>query len=77
MHPVRAVTAAALSKGVISPGWYAVLTGLAMLYVAYLLGTVSGEDDAAAPFVALGLGIVGVAVLERGVRRELRRRRGR
>jgi hypothetical protein len=77
MHPVRAVTAAALSKGVISPGWYAVLTGLAMLYVAYLLGTVSGEDDAAAPFAALGLGIVGVAVLERAVRRELRRRRGR
>jgi len=74
MRTVRALTAAVLSKGVISPGWYAILTGLAMIYVAYLLGTVGGDVDPAAPYVALGLGVGGVAVLERGVREELRRR---
>lgn len=75
MPTVRAVTAAVMSKGVISPGWYAILTGLALLYVAYLLGTVGGDVDAAAPYVALVLGVGGVALLERGVRAELRRKR--
>ena len=75
MPTVRALTAAALSRGVISSGWYAILTGSAMLVVAYLLGSV--QADAAAPFVALGIGVLGVAVGERGVRAEIRRARRR
>ena len=43
-----------------------------MLYVAYLLASVSG--DAAAPIVAVALAVTGVWQLERGVRAELRRR---
>ena len=61
-----------MSTGVISAGWYAVLTGVALLVVAYLLGSVSG--DAAAPFVAVGLAVTGVWQLERGLRAEFQRR---
>jgi len=74
MTAVRALVSALMSKGVISPGWYAILTGLAMLYVAYLLGS-AVQADPAALFVGLGLGVLGVWSLERGVRSEVRRRR--
>jgi glucose dehydrogenase len=70
---VRAVTTALLSKGVISAGWYNVLTGVAMLLVAWLLASAS-DHDAAAPFVAVVLAVTGVWQLERGLRREFRRR---
>jgi hypothetical protein len=61
-----------MSTGVLSPGWYSILTGAALLVVAWLLGSVSG--DAAAPVVALALGVAGVWQLERGLRTELQRR---
>jgi hypothetical protein len=61
-----------MSTGVLSAGWYSVLTGLALLYVAYLLG--SGSGDAAAPFVAVALAVAGVWQLERGLRSEFQRR---
>ena len=48
-----------MSKGVISAQWYSMLTGLALLYVAYLLGSVA-DSDPAAPFVAVLLAIAGV-----------------
>ena len=57
----------------LSPGWYSILTGVAMFLVAYLLGSVSG-DDAAAPFVAVVLAVTGAWQLERGLRAEFRRR---
>lgn len=62
-----------MSIGVLSAGWYAILTGLTFLYVAYLLGSVSPSDDGAAPFVALMLGLTGVWQLERGLRAEFQR----
>jgi hypothetical protein len=61
-----------MSWGALSPGRYAVLTGAALLYLAYLLGSVSG--DSVAPFVAVGLAVVGVWQLTIGLRAEFRRR---
>ena len=63
-----------MSIGVVSAGWYAILTGVTLVFVAYLLGSVSPGDDGAAPFVALLLGLVGVWQVERGLRAELQRR---
>ena len=74
MATPRTVAAALMSKGVLSAGWNSILTGLAMLYVAYLLGSVS-SDDAAAPYVAVVSAVAGAWQVERGVRAELRRRR--
>lgn len=74
MSVARALLLAVLSKGVISPGWYAILTGLAMLYVARMLGSAVPEDPAAL-VVGITLGLVGIWSLERGIRDEVRRRR--
>ena len=74
MTAVRALVSALLSKGVISPGWYAILTGVAMLYVAYALGS-AVSDDPAALWVGLALGVTGVWSIERGIRAEVRRGR--
>jgi len=62
-----------MSRGALSAGWYSVLTGLAMLFVAYMLGAAS-EDDAAAPFVAIVLAVTGVWQLARGLRDEFQGR---
>lgn len=70
----RALTSTVLSKGVISSGWYALLTGLALLVVARALASVS-RDDHAAGVVAAGLFLAGAWQLLRGLRSELRRRR--
>ena len=72
MGVVRASASRLMSKGHLSAGWYSVLTGLALLYVAYLLGSVPG--DAAALPVAVVLAVTGVWQLERGLRAELQRR---
>ena len=68
------MASALLSRGVISAGWYAILTGGAMLYVASAIGSAVGNDQAAVP-VALVLAITGVWQLERGLRAEFQRRR--
>ena len=62
-----------MSTGVLSAGWYSVLTGLAVLDVSYLLGSVS-EDEAAAMPVAIALAVTGIWQLERGLRAEFQRR---
>ena len=72
MGLVRAVAARLMTTGVLSAGMYSVLTGLALLYVAILLSSVSG--DKAAPFVAVTLAVAGVWQLERGLRAEFQRR---
>ena len=69
---VRAAASRLMSMGVLSAGWDSILTGLAMLFAAYVLGSVSG--DAAAPFVAVALAVTGVWQLERGLRAEFQRR---
>jgi hypothetical protein len=74
MTAARALVSTVLSKGVISPGWYAILTGVAMLFVAYLLGSAVSSDPAAM-WVGLVMGVTGVWSVERGVRAEVRRAR--
>jgi hypothetical protein len=74
MRLIRAAASRLMSMGVLSAGWYAILTGLTLLYVAYLLGSVSSGDDVAAPYVAVVLGLTGVWQLERGLRAEFQRR---
>lgn len=71
---LRAAASRLMSTGVLSAGWYSVLTGLALLYVAYLLASVSWNDDAAAPFVAVTLALTGAWQLERGLGAEFQRR---
>jgi protein-S-isoprenylcysteine O-methyltransferase Ste14 len=66
------VMRALLSRGVISPGWYAILTGLAMLYVVWLIAPVA-HTDRAIPVVAVVLAITGIWSIERGLRSQLRR----
>ena len=61
-----------LGRGVISAGWYSILTGVAMLVVAHLLFSVR-EDDRAAGAVAVVLLVTGAWQLQRGLRAELRR----
>ncbi len=71
----RRVASRLLSAGSVSAGWYSILTGLALLFVAYALGSVSVSEDAAAPYVAVALSVTGLWQLERGLRAEFQRRR--
>lgn len=68
----RAAVSRLMSAGMLSAGWYSILTGLALLYVAYALGSASG--DPVAPFVAVALAVPGLWQLERGLRAEFQRR---
>ena len=71
---VRRVVTAAVSKGTLSPGCYAVLTGVAMLYVVWVI-TPHADTDQAIPFVAVALTALGLWNLGRGVWLERNRRR--
>ena len=73
MATLRALAFALMSKGVISAGWYSILTGLALLYVAYALGSVA-DSDPAAPYVAVVLAVAAVWQLECGVRSQCQRK---
>ena len=73
MRIVRGLVAALLSKGVLSAGWYSILTGLALVVLALALASVS-RDDHAAGVVALASGLAGAWQLERGLRSEFQRR---
>lgn len=75
MSTIRDLVAALLSKGVISPGWYSILTGLALLLVGVGLASISLSADPVAGVVGLVFLLAGLWQLERGVRSELRRRR--
>ena len=61
-----------MSTGLLRAGWYSILTGVALLYISYLLGSASA--DAAAMPVAVALAVTGVWQLEQGLRAESRRR---
>jgi hypothetical protein len=67
------IAAALMSRGVISPGWYSVLTGVAMLLVVWLIAPAS-DSDPAVPVVALVLALTGMWNIERGLRAEYQRR---
>jgi len=66
MSQLREYLLTLMSRGVISPGWYSIWTGVAMLFVVYSLRTAT--DDPAVPYVGLVLAITGVWCLERGYR---------
>ncbi len=74
MPVLRKFAATVMSKGLISRGWYSILTGVAMLYVVWLLGP-AYDTDTVAPFVGLSLAITGMWCLQRGIRFEARRHR--
>jgi hypothetical protein len=72
MATLRTLASVMLSKGVTSAGWYAILTGLALLAVTCVLASVA-DSDPVAPFVAVLFAVAGVWQLERGVRSQLQR----
>lgn len=49
---VHAAGSRLMAMGVLSAGWYSILTGLALLYLAYVLGGTPWDVDRAAPLVA-------------------------
>jgi hypothetical protein len=73
MTTLRRLLSILLSKGVISAGWYSILTGLVLVIVGLALASGS-RDDPAAGVVGLLLFLVGVWQLERGLRSEFQRR---
>jgi hypothetical protein len=76
MRRLREYLKGFLAKGQIGPGWYAILTGIVMLDLAYVLSG-ARDTDAAAPYVAGVLAITGLWSLASGWRRLRRDRRDR
>jgi len=62
-----------MSKGVPSRGWNLVLTGLAVLVVASLVGY-DADERPVALVAGLAIGVTGVWMIERGLRTEYMRR---
>ena len=73
MATLRRLASGLLSKGVISAGWYSILTGLVLLVVGLALASVSG-DDRVAGVVSVVAFLGGVWQIERGLRSEFQRR---
>lgn len=67
MAVLRDLARALLSKGVLSRGWYAVLTGLAMLFVVWLIAPIA-DTDPAVPAVAVVLALTGIWSIACGLR---------
>jgi hypothetical protein len=72
----RTLASALLSRGVLSAGWYSILTGLVLLILGLALASVS-RDDPAASVVGVVSFLAGAWQLERGLRSEFQRRRPR
>ena len=73
MAILRRLLSNLLMKGVISAGWYSILTGLALLVVGRMLASAS-RYDLAAGVVGVVAFLAGVWQLERGLRAEFQRR---
>jgi hypothetical protein len=73
MTTVRGVAAALLSWGVLSAGWYSILTGLALISLGLALASVA-RDDPMAGVVGVASFLAGAWKLERGLRAEFQRR---
>jgi hypothetical protein len=67
---MRAAASRLMTIGVLSEGWYSILTGLALLLLAYVLGRVPWDVDPAASLVATGFLAMGLWQLTRGLRAE-------
>ena len=76
MTTLRKLVSALLSRGVLSAGWYSILTGLALLILGLALAAVS-RDDPAAGVVSVVFFLAGAWQTERGLRSEFQRRPGR
>ena len=63
-----------MTIGVLSHGWYAILTGLVLLLLAYVLGSVPWDVDPAARLVSMAFLVIGLWQLAQGLRAELQRR---
>ncbi|HEX5919692.1 MAG TPA: hypothetical protein VFY76_17645 [Nocardioides sp.] len=74
MRSIRAAGSRLMATGVLSAGWYAILTGAVLIYLAWVLGSVAWSADRAAPFVAAACAATGIWQLQRGLRAELHRR---
>jgi len=73
MTTLRKFASALLSKGVLSAGWYTILTGVVLLVVGLALASVS-RDDPAAAVVGVVFFLAAAWQLERGLRSESQRR---
>ncbi len=62
---LRAIASALFSRGAIGAGWYAILTGAALLSGAELLASV-GDSDREAPYVTPALFLLGLWQLGKG-----------
>ena len=74
MKSLRAAASRVMTMGMLSDGWYSILTGLALLFLAYVLGGVSWDVDPAACIVGIVFLVIGSWHLTRGLRAEFRRR---
>ena len=73
MKFLSAAASRLMARGVLSDGWYSVLTGLVLLYLAYVLGRIPWDVDRAAPFVSVAFAATGLWQLTRGLRAEFQR----
>lgn len=74
MKFVSAAASRLMAKGLLSAGWYSILTGLVLLCLAYVLGRIPWDFDRAAPFVSVAFAATGLWQLTRGLRAEFQRR---
>ena len=74
MKVLRAAASRLMTIGVLSDGWYSILTGLVLLLLAYLLGSVPWDVDPAASLVAMAFLVMGLWHLTRGLRAEFQLR---
>lgn len=74
MRFLSAAASRLMAKGLLSAGWYSILTGLVLLYLAYVLGRIPWDVDRAATFVSVAFAATGVWQLTRGLRAEFQRR---
>lgn len=71
---LSAAASRAMAVGVLSAGWYSILTGAVLLWLAYVLGMTPWDVDRAAPFVSVAFAAMGLWQLKRGLRAEFERR---
>ena len=74
MTSLRAAASRLMTMGLLSDGWYSILTGLVLLLLAYVLGRVQWDVDPAANLVATAFLVIGLWQLTRGLRAECPRR---